>query len=317
MNQFIYYSCLVFIYVNILLSTSCSNKYEGDLIPKDKFVKIVTELHYADAVISEKGASVIILKDSLPPYYKYVLNKYQVSRSDFDNSLKYYSDNLDDLLLIYDEVIANINNAIPKKLNQKSIYKIFDLALEAAKIKTNPGNYFGLAGIELWTGEKNLSFSNKDTTQKANFKTMLKYHCLLMLKANISIYADDSSKNLRMAIHINYKDSSSDNTEKLYTKKDGKWKEYQLFLKTDSLKIPESVDCCVFQFDSLTGNRHCLAKKISLRQFAMSRDTSDLIIKESPKKTQVKKDTKKKKTIKKSNNPKTNIKKISKSLHQD
>jgi hypothetical protein len=281
-----------------MLSLSCTKNEDEKIIPREDLVALLTELHCADAIITQKGLTGIKLKDSIPAYYGYILKKYHTSNQGFNVSIEYYSEDVHEMLSIYDEVIANINNKIPKKLSDKSIYKIFDLALEEATVKSNPDKWFGTGGRELWNKNKSTSIIGFDSVNRLDFSDKLKYQSLLMLKASIIVYPDDSSKNLRMVLKINYSDKTSESKEKQLTDKNRAWKDYQLFIKTDSTKKTESFESFVLQFDSLTGKRHISVNNITLRQYGPLRDTADLMIKENPNKPPVPNEIKKTKNQK-------------------
>lgn len=257
-------------------------KDEYEIIPKDEFINMIVDLHQTDALMAQKGFSGLALFDSVPAYYEYIMEKYHVSREQFNNSISYYNEDLNIMLSIYDEVITRLKNKMPKKIDDQSIYKIFDIALEYAEVKNNPDKWFGIDGKELWAKPSSFSISTNDTANKADFKTKIKYHSLLMLKANVIVFNDDSAINQRMTLQINYKDSTFDKIEKKFTGKNAQWNYYQIFIKTDSLKKPESVECKIFEFDSISGRRHIMANNISLRQYSPYKDSTVLIIKNEP-----------------------------------
>jgi len=301
----------LFLLINLLFTLSCNENIDERIIPRDDFVDLLIELHCADAIITQKGLTGFKLKDSIPAYYDFILTKYHTSRPGFNKTIAYYSEDVHEMLSIYDAVIANITNKIPKKLSDKSIYKIFDHSLEEATVKSNPDKWFGVAGIELWNKNKSLTITGLDTVNRLDLKTKLKYQCLLMLKASYIIYPDDSSKNLRMVLKVNYSDKTYELKEKLLPEKINSWKDYQVFIRTDSTKKTESLESYALQFDSLTGKRHVSVNNITLRQYGPNKDTTGLLIKEQP---DLKKDAKKglnqklnplrsKKPLKISNNP--------------
>jgi hypothetical protein len=279
MNKKINFLIYLISFANLLIVLSCSSK-KDKIIPRDEFIDLLTELHCTDAIITQKGLTGFNLKDSIPFYYNYILKKYHTTKDAFDLTMEYYSNDVHEMLAIYDEVISKINNKIPKKLSDKSIYKIFDIALEEATIKSDPDKWFGTNGIELWNKMKSTNITNEDTVNRMDFTTKLKYQSLILLKASILLYPNDSSKNLRMVLKINYIDTTSDYKEKPIADKNGRWTDYQVFLKTDSTKKTESVESFVLEFDSITGKRHVAVKNISLKQFGPNKDTSELVIKE-------------------------------------
>jgi hypothetical protein len=266
-------------FLNII---SCHSSNDEKIIPRDEFVKIITDLHYADALITNRGFEGFTIVDSVPSYYKYIMKKYNVTQKSFDYSFSHYADNMDDFLAIYDEVIKNITNKIPKKLNDKSIYNILDLALEEARIKADPAAWYGPFGRVMWSDSRTLIILNKDSLKNVEFTCKIKYPCLLLLKTELLLEPEDSSKNLRMFAKVNYKDSTFDISEKPIKVKKGKWEILQLFLKTDSTKTAKSVECNFFKTDSLKGTKHGMIKNIFLTLYPHYKDSNILKIKSPP-----------------------------------
>ena len=107
MNLKKYFKHIIIIFSTLLLVVSCSEKAEE--INKEKFVLIITDLHKANALFSNKGLMDIKLKEKNASYYNYIFKKYNITRATFESTLEYYSENLLDYINLYEEVVKNLN----------------------------------------------------------------------------------------------------------------------------------------------------------------------------------------------------------------
>ncbi|RLD54005.1 MAG: hypothetical protein DRJ01_18620, partial [Bacteroidetes bacterium] len=97
----------------VLLFTACENKtekpVEEGIIPEAKMVEIIYDLHLTDATIGIKHINKRTKTKKIVKYYSSVLKKHGYTRSQFDESIKYYSINPDKLNNIYDKVIQELS----------------------------------------------------------------------------------------------------------------------------------------------------------------------------------------------------------------
>jgi len=102
----------------IILISSCSsqrNQTANEIIPQEKFVSIIKDVHLIEAVYEtnkynrETKANV-----ALQVGYDSIFNLHEITYEDFQNSLQYYSLNDNDLELIYHQALEAI-----KKENSK------------------------------------------------------------------------------------------------------------------------------------------------------------------------------------------------------
>jgi hypothetical protein len=262
----------------LLIFSSCNKKPDEQIIPKDTFKEIIKELYLADAIISGKGYEGHNIKDSVPAYYTYILNKHAVTRASFDYTYSYYTGRMDELIAIYDKILIELQAMAPIKMSEKSMYKIFDLILEESLIKANPAKWIGMEGRLLWREIELIRVINKDSLKRVQFKEKIKVPCLIMLQSEIFVEKEDSSKNLRMSIQINYKDSTFEKIDKPI-KKNNNWITYQLFATTDSTKTPKNVECQIIDADTLIGPKHVMVRNIFLKLYTFDKDTLQLKIK--------------------------------------
>ncbi|MDF1550753.1 MAG: DUF4296 domain-containing protein [Bacteroidales bacterium] len=264
----------IIILLLILSGISCSQDNDVDVIEKEKFVDILTDMHLTDAILANKGWYDAKLKDTTRSYYNYILKKYDISRAEFDYSLDYYSHNIEEYNIMYDEVIAKLNEKLPRQLHEHSIYKIFENVLKDAEIKNDLNNYYGINGKELWRGRRGFTLPKDTLNVYTDFLDSINYQGLAVFKTEIMVLPKDSSQKLSMKLIINYKDSTFEKVEKAITAKDGKWQNYKLILRTDSLKKPRSLKAYLSNRYNNKDSFRLELKNMSLKQYAPDKDTS-------------------------------------------
>ena len=260
---------------------SCVKNEDTEIIEREKFVNILTELHIAEGIMTDKGWYDGRIPDSSKSYYNYILKKYNISRIKFDYSLAYYSKDLEDLLTIYDEVTIKISNKIPKKLNVNSIYNIVGNVIEEAKMRHDPSLRFGINGTELWSQKNFFNFPLDTSRATLKLEKEISHPCLLVLDADFLILAKDKSNKVKMNMMVFYTDTTSDTIEKQLKIKNGKWANYYLVLKTDSSKLPLKIKSTIFETDSITNKTFVNIRSISLKQYAQNKDTAGMFIKQN------------------------------------
>ena len=93
-----------------LIIISCkTNKKPDYVIPHDKMVDIIVDIHLADGMLTLNNIRRdLVLKDTINIYNE-ILKYHGYSRKDFDTSLYYYTKNIADYDKIYEEVLNRLN----------------------------------------------------------------------------------------------------------------------------------------------------------------------------------------------------------------
>lgn len=105
-----------YLFILILLLSSCYNIHDGkkipkpdDLIDRDKLVLVITDMEIAESTIREKlnlGQEIDGLQEE---YYYAIFEKHDITKEQLDNSMAYYKQDLDELNDIYEEVITRLS----------------------------------------------------------------------------------------------------------------------------------------------------------------------------------------------------------------
>ena len=90
-----------FYFLSFLILFSCQYQKEGEnIIPKEQFTNILEEIHLKEP---EFQLNRINNTD-----YQEILSEYNVSKTDFENTLQYYSERPDLLEKIYEDIELNL-----------------------------------------------------------------------------------------------------------------------------------------------------------------------------------------------------------------
>ena len=104
------------IYFLLLLFTySCSDSAQMEtkelIISEEKFITMLEEIHIFEAGYHiEKISDLKSAEKNLIINYKDLFKKHNVSSSDFEKCMKYYSKNPEKLSQIYSEILENLKN---------------------------------------------------------------------------------------------------------------------------------------------------------------------------------------------------------------
>lgn len=98
----------------IILMACNTNKVPDKVIPKDKMVNVLVDMHIADAVLSKVRNQDTMLMMASSKYY-YIFKKYSIDSAKFTNSLKYYYFELDEFNELYKQVLDTLTAKIPKE----------------------------------------------------------------------------------------------------------------------------------------------------------------------------------------------------------
>ena len=100
---------LILLLIFSLFSCKNNKKTPDYVIPFDDMVDIIVDIHITDGLLtSNKIRRQLALQDTTN-YYNNIFSNYNYTRKDFDTSLYYYSRNINQYDLIYDEVLNKLS----------------------------------------------------------------------------------------------------------------------------------------------------------------------------------------------------------------
>ena len=100
---------IYFLFLFLLFSCSEQQNTDEHIIPKDQFENILKEIHLAESEFQlNRINNTERYKNKLSSDYKEIFSKYNVSKTDFENTLQYYSERPDLLENIYEKILFNL-----------------------------------------------------------------------------------------------------------------------------------------------------------------------------------------------------------------
>jgi len=240
-KYFIYIISLVFLY------TSCSQE-GGDVnnsLPKEKFIKVLKDIHLADGIITAGGLNKKVGKKDTVSLYNYIFKKHQVSKISFENSVSHYCENPEEFKSIYKTVIYELKQQ--KKKSDKKTDK---------KAKKNKN--------DIWKKKREWSLPDDGKKTTIPFKIKSKKYGVYTLSAKYLIYPDDKAVQPRMSIYIKYKDGTSDFKEYGTFVANGKKKLHKIFITSNPKKEVKLISGWLYKHSKGSGNKHVEITDIQL-----------------------------------------------------
>ena len=120
---------IVWLVISIILFLfSCNNhdRQEKPPIPKEKFIRLLTDIHKTDGYFSTTKQNLI--NDSIlnpKNFYGEIFHKYNITNEEFQATILFYCYRMNEFEQIYEQVIRNLNQEkdslqiITAKTNQK------------------------------------------------------------------------------------------------------------------------------------------------------------------------------------------------------
>ena len=162
--------------VFLLIVLSCCNSNHRR-IPENKLVKILADIHMADAIsFSSKYRELFRNNDSVY-YFERLFNKYSVTRTQFDSTISWYSGNPEKYDKLYGKVLDRLNR-MAASINEK---------LRADSILTQAGN--------LWNRKRDWILPDDGPKENISFTVKISKQGNYLLSARIKINPSDQSEN--------------------------------------------------------------------------------------------------------------------------
>jgi len=181
----------------VLAFSACNGRPKG-VLSQSKMTDILTDLHKLDGCLNEKGFQYGHYPEKAP-YYKFILKKYDITQTQFDSSLVWYTKNPKYFEKVYANVLINLNKE--KDFIASSKYHPVD-SVAMAKMKIN-----------LWNKRKQYNFTKDSTRTRLDFE--IKDNNMLLgdvyvLRFLQRIAPEDSCKKQHIVLRINYTNGKCD-----------------------------------------------------------------------------------------------------------
>ncbi len=247
---------LLFTGIIILGCNNFGSTSKREIIKKDNFIDILTDIHKAGSLIEFKNlqAKNNVKADSVS-LYNFILKKHNVSREKFRKTIDYYAEHYEDYLIIYDSVQSKL------KREEKEL----QIKAEQDRQKKLANEKLKKDSADLWMLKKEWSLPKDGKTNPIPFNIKTMVHGTYVLKAKIKIFPDDRSVNQRMTIIANYSDGTKDINSNGTMVKDAKFGEFDVSIQTNSDKELKSISGWLLDHSKGTKYKHAEVKDISLK----------------------------------------------------
>ena len=94
----------------LCLTLICCHSQKNKLIPPDKLVDVLVEMHTADALALDNEINIDFGPIDSATIYSSVLGKFGITRNELERTLKYYSTRPEKLNKIYNQVFSTLSS---------------------------------------------------------------------------------------------------------------------------------------------------------------------------------------------------------------
>jgi len=240
--------CILLIF--IFLFSNCSQKTSIDksILSVDEFTQVLIDMHRADGIIRTADLDKKLDIQDSTSLYNYVYIKHKINRYQFNATLKYYTENLDEYIKIYDIIIDSLTK-------EKTI---------AARVEETEKKEKKQAG-NLWDQKMHWELPADGELSVIPFTINNLPTGTYLLSAKITLYPDDLSVSQRMTIGVLYEDGTMDINNNGIIPKNGQSGVVTVQITTDSKKKPKSILGRILDHSEGTGKKHASVSDIELK----------------------------------------------------
>jgi hypothetical protein len=163
------------IIVFLLIGLSCSQYGKHRLIPEKQLVKILVDIHIADAISFSGKYRDLFHSNDTTYYFERLFSKYNVTRSQFDSTISWYSGDPEKYDVLYTKVLDNLNRMMAS-INDK---------VRADSMLTQAGN--------LWNRKRDWILPDDGPKENISFAVKVQTQGRYLLSARIKINPGDQS----------------------------------------------------------------------------------------------------------------------------
>lgn len=95
--------------LSFIFSCSKVNKTPEYVIPHDDMVNIIVKIHITDGMLNINKVRRDLARKDSSNYYETIFKSFGFTRADFDTSIYFYSNNIDEYDKIYEEVLNKLS----------------------------------------------------------------------------------------------------------------------------------------------------------------------------------------------------------------
>lgn len=164
-----------------------------EVIPEKYFVPIIVDLHLANSMFSLSSLRRKFPGTDSISNYRDVIAAYGYTLDDFEKTLYYYEDHLDEFVQVYDKANKRLQEVEREVMGDE-----------------NPLKYDYGEKNNLWTGSTEWHLPREGKRNKIPYKIPVDKKGVYTLTARIRLYRDDQSMNPAATLNFWYDDGSPD-----------------------------------------------------------------------------------------------------------
>lgn len=100
---------ILIILLGLFLSCESKKEIPSNILNRDQMVDILTDIQIIEATLDYTKTTKIESDQISKKYYDSLFSKYNITRQQFEESLYYYKNNVEELESIYSDVITKLN----------------------------------------------------------------------------------------------------------------------------------------------------------------------------------------------------------------
>jgi hypothetical protein len=159
----------------LIIGIACSRSGKSARIPENQLIKIIADIHMADAISFSKKYKEMFRNNDTVSYYSRIFAKYNVTNAQFDSTISWYSGNPEKYDLLYDKVLDRLNR----------MYATVNDKMRADSILTQSGN--------LWNKKRDWILPEDGAMENISFAVKVEKKGMYQLSARIKINPTDQS----------------------------------------------------------------------------------------------------------------------------
>lgn len=229
------------LFIVVASFTSCDNRPDN-VLSSGQMTDFLVELHRLDGTLNVKGMGNANDRRNIY-YYNSLLNKYHITKADFDSSLVWYSQNPKRFDRIYAEVLSRLNEE-EKKVNSGFYHPVDSQALRHSK-------------LDIWPlPECNYTFTKDSSFKKLSFvvkNTELLWNDTYVLSFLHRFGKSNMAVGQQAVIRLHYSDKKTDSIV-CKTISDSLLRRYTITLRARRLVRIDSISGTLMDFKGEKGH---------------------------------------------------------------
>ncbi len=139
----------------LLIQSGCTKRVRvpSEFPNEDSLAVILADLYYMEATLSQSRDYVRGNEEEMIKYYKYIFNKHNITKQEYDTAFSWYTEHPELLSEVYDKVISILNERESEVSNDTTHMR--ESAMQTTRIAKLK---------DLWNGKRSFLINHNDST---------------------------------------------------------------------------------------------------------------------------------------------------------